>query len=166
MNVSEFFKVQNSRYKDYTVICKSSRTSSHFYLREISWQDIQSQHFALFVLSKNVKLRFSVGDRVLACHEDEWREAVVTKLWSDEGQRKPAPYRMRVSATEDDIYTMHDENDTVRSYTELGLPRLLQSIACGDEWLLCNRKSPAIQWTLDLWVRIFCCKLPLVATQT
>eukprot|EP01032_Pedospumella_encystans_P026656 gene26656-30125_t len=86
-------------------------------------------------MSKNVKLRFSVGDRVLACHEDEWREAVVTKLWSDEGQRKPAPYRMRVSAaTEDDIYTMHDENDTVRSYTELGLPRLLQSIACGDEW--------------------------------
>lgn len=85
-------------------------------------------------MSKNVKLRFSVGDRVLACHEDEWQEAVVTKLLSDEGQRKPAPYRMRVSATEDDIYTMHDENDTVRSYTEHGLPRLLQSIACGDEW--------------------------------
>eukprot|EP01032_Pedospumella_encystans_P027297 gene27297-30855_t len=85
-------------------------------------------------MSKNVKLRFSVGDRVLARHENEWREAVVTKLWSDEGHRKPAPYRMRVSATEDDIYTMHDDNDAVRSYTEHGLPRLLQSIGCGDEW--------------------------------
>ncbi len=79
-------------------------------------------------------LRFKVGDRVLArCGGGVWKEALVTKLWSRE-ERGLAPYRMRTAQGKEDIFTLIDSTDSVRAYTETGLPRVIQEIQCESSW--------------------------------
>eukprot|EP01032_Pedospumella_encystans_P025022 gene25022-28287_t len=79
------------------------------------------------------QLRFKVGDRVLAKYDEGWEEAFITKLWSRE-ERGLASYRMRTVRGSENIYTDIDSNDSVRAYTETGLPRVIQEIQCGSSW--------------------------------
>lgn len=51
---------------------------------------------------ERAKLRFKVGDRVLArCGGGIWKEAIMTQVWSWEGR----PYKMRTVQDNEDIYT-------------------------------------------------------------
>lgn len=59
---------------------------------------------------------------------------MITHLWSEEKEIGLVPYLMQLSSTNEYMYALYDEDYVVRAFFEPGLPRLLQSIECGDEW--------------------------------
>lgn len=79
-------------------------------------------------------LRFKIGDRVLAKNNAQWREAVITDLWTMMEGVGFATYVMRPVDEDRDLYTTVDSTHTVRAYVEPGLPRVIQAVQCGSSW--------------------------------
>jgi hypothetical protein len=92
-------------------------------------------------------LRFKVGDRVLCLVDGLWQEAVVVILWDYE-EMGYFTYKCRVVETGFYCCSYYDDDYSVRKYEEPGLPRLLQSVRCGDGSIDCGRVM--LQYGLDL----------------
>ena len=72
-------------------------------------------------------LRFKVGDRVILKVELDWKEALVDQLWGWR-DNKSVPYILKLVSNGNKYFALVDSNSTIRTYTELGLPRLLQAV--------------------------------------